>query len=323
MGNQELKMRKIDMGDILLTSTQLILGANYSIEVAANVAFGFAHIMTPLTTEDIFELADERLRLRSVIGLSFALPYDAGRYQGIENLDFVKSLKNHEYRGWSIRTIQPFNGSHFLLVDDKVALVSSPGNSFDDGAVHLVEDAQEVKKLKHLFETYWQKGRAIDSLYDYVNASNIDLSPELFQISEDKWDSLIKRLMQNPDQLHSLSSREFEEFIAELLTRDGFRVKLTPPTRDGGKDILAFADTAIGEHLYYVECKRYAPRNPVDVTIVRQLYGVLDAENATAGMIVTTSSFTKDARSFQNLIKHRLTLKDYDELKRWLKLTRT
>ena len=38
------------------------------------------------------------------------------------------------------------------------------------------------------------------------------------------------------------------------------------------------------------------------------------SDNATAGMIVTTSYFTKDAQEFTEQIKHRMTLKDYNDL---------
>jgi restriction system protein len=49
----------------------------------------------------------------------------------------------------------------------------------------------------------------------------------------------------------------------------------------------------------------------VGVEIVRQLYGVVEAEKATAGVIVTTSSFTRGAKSFALQHSHRMTLHDY------------
>ena len=43
---------------------------------------------------------------------------------------------------------------------------------------------------------------------------------------------------------------------------------------------MAFAGTAIGQHLCYVERKRCAPDNPIDVRLVRQLYGVVEVDRA-------------------------------------------
>jgi restriction system protein len=49
----------------------------------------------------------------------------------------------------------------------------------------------------------------------------------------------------------------------------------------------------------------------VGVGIVRGLYGVIEANRATAGIVATTSYFAADARSFQEQIGLRLGLQDY------------
>jgi HJR/Mrr/RecB family endonuclease len=131
----------------------------------------------------------------------------------------------------------------------------------------------------------------------YTSPKNLLELPQRSEIvlaSGSRWDALLASLSRNPRLVHEIEPRAFEELIAELLTRDGLEVTLTRRTRDGGRDILAFADSPIGRHLYYVECKRYAPSRPVDVSLVRQLYGVVEADRATAGLLVTTSRFTSD-----------------------------
>lgn len=137
--------------------------------------------------------------------------------------------------------------------------------------------------------------------------------------SEENWSEIIANLSKNPEQLYSLSPRKFEELIAELLLREGMEVHLTPAIKDGGRDILAISQTAVGNHLYLVECKRYSKTNPVDVSLVRALYGVVEAERATSGLIVTTSYFTKPAINLRDSLKHRLSLRDYKNLEEWLK----
>ncbi len=117
----------------------------------------------------------------------------------------------------------------------------------------------------------------------------------------------------------SLGSRQFEELIAELLVKDGMKVMLTGKTRDGGYDILARADTTVGEHLYLVECKRFSRSHPVGVEIVRSLRGVPEFQNATAGIIATTSRFSEDAIREHNDLRHRIYLKDYNDLVDWLR----
>lgn len=43
-------------------------------------------------------------------------------------------------------------------------------------------------------------------------------------------------------------------------------------------------------------------------------YGTVEADRVTAGIMVTNSYFSKDARRFQQTIKSRMNLMDYSEL---------
>lgn len=66
--------------------------------------------------------------------------------------------------------------------------------------------------------------------------------------------------------------------------------------------------------MIYAECKRYSQKHPVNVGLVRELYGTIEADKATAGIMVTTSYFSKDARKFQGKINGRMNFIDYSEL---------
>jgi hypothetical protein len=131
-------------------------------------------------------------------------------------------------------------------------------------------------------------------------------------------DELIRYLAKHPKLLYELHPRRFEELVADLLRAQGFEPTLTPPTRDGGRDILAARSDALGSLLYLIECKRYAPNHKVGVDVVRAIHGVTQAERATKGVIVTTSSFTKDAIAFASPLKFGIGLHDFETLKSWL-----
>jgi restriction system protein len=90
--------------------------------------------------------------------------------------------------------------------------------------------------------------------------------------------------------LQSLDARQFECLVERLYHEMGFSTYLTPPRRDGGRDIIATAG-AIGrrEHLL-IECKRY--RGSVGVAIARALLGIVSDEKATKGVLVTSGHFT-------------------------------
>lgn len=132
-------------------------------------------------------------------------------------------------------------------------------------------------------------------------------------------ESLLKQAQKRPEIMHSFSPREFELMVCELLDKLGYNVKLTKQTRDGGKDIIIVENSLIGEFCTYVECKRYAHNNPIRVQLVRELYGTVESEQATAGMLITTSYFTKDAKEFTQKVKNRMALRDYNDLVKELK----
>lgn len=131
-------------------------------------------------------------------------------------------------------------------------------------------------------------------------------------------DKLLKQLNENPNDLYKLTPRKFEEVVAEILARKGCDVTLTPATRDGGKDIYAARKDGLGSFLYIVECKKYNQNNKVGIKVLRDLYGVISKENATCGIIATTSYFTKPAKEFQEDVGFRMSLKDFNGIKQWL-----
>lgn len=131
-------------------------------------------------------------------------------------------------------------------------------------------------------------------------------------------DDLLAKAYRDPKLLYEISPRRFEEFVAELLDRLGYEITLTPASKDGGKDIYAAKRDDLGTFLYLVECKRYSPDHKVGVGLIRELNGVVQAERATAGILATTSFFTKGAKEFQERLSHQISLKDYLGLQEWM-----
>lgn len=131
-------------------------------------------------------------------------------------------------------------------------------------------------------------------------------------------DEVIRRLAAEPELLHRLSSREFEDLVAELLNRQGYDVTLTPVSKDGGKDIYVAHKSGLGSALYVVECKKYSPDNPVGVGVVRALYGIVQAEQLTGGIVATTSYFTRGAQKFRQSVQYQMSLSDYHKVREWL-----
>jgi len=122
----------------------------------------------------------------------------------------------------------------------------------------------------------------------YVPASSI--------IVPDVTHELLSYYRNRPEALRNDSPRAFEKLIAAILKNHGYSVELTPPVRDGGYDLIAVEHSRFtGSQVYLVECKRYSAARKVGIGVVRGLYGIVSSQDATKGIIVTTSSFTRGA----------------------------
>ena len=126
--------------------------------------------------------------------------------------------------------------------------------------------------------------------------------------------SLVDKVALRPEILQEITPRQFEELVCELFERKGYNVQLTKQTRDGGKDLIVLNNSMLGDLVIYAECKKKVPKHPVNVGLVRHLYGTVEADRVTAGIMITNSYFSEDARRFQQTIKSRMNLIDYSEL---------
>ena len=126
-------------------------------------------------------------------------------------------------------------------------------------------------------------------------------------------------LINNPDEIYNLSPRKFEELVAFLFEKMGYQVTLTQQTRDNGVDIYALKKEEIGDILTIVDCKKFKPNRPVGIDIVRNMYGVLNIEKASHGVIATSSYFTSGAKDFQRTFQYQLSIKDHADIIYWMK----
>jgi hypothetical protein len=132
-------------------------------------------------------------------------------------------------------------------------------------------------------------------------------------------DEVLEWLAEHPDALVDMHWRDFEHLVAELFDRNGFEVTLTSASGDHGADLYVARHTELGALLYVVECKRYSHKRPVGPGLVRELRGVVDREGANAGVLVTTSFFSKGAYEEQRTLPFRISLNDNLELRQWLR----
>ncbi len=96
------------------------------------------------------------------------------------------------------------------------------------------------------------------------------------------------------DTLRGISWREFEDLVGEAYRRRGHAVAETGGGgADGGVDLVLSKG---GERLL-VQCKHWKVQK-VSVNVVRELYGVVSAEGATGGILISSGTYTQEAKEF-------------------------
>jgi len=113
-----------------------------------------------------------------------------------------------------------------------------------------------------------------------------------------EFDMVDPRFVQESDVLSKLDSRpnlmdltpsEFESLITNLFEKMGLETRLTQASRDGGVDCVAYDARPILGGKVVIQAKRY--KNTVGVSAVRDLFGTMQNEGATKGILVTTSGY--------------------------------
>ena len=115
--------------------------------------------------------------------------------------------------------------------------------------------------------------------------------------------------------LLQLKPYEFEQHVMSFFQSAGFTAWVTKQSNDAGVDGFARHP----EGLIVVQCKRNAPENTVGRPIVQQFKGVIEENEAHRGYIVTTSTFTSEARE-SAARNGKLVLVDMAVLADWHKI---
>lgn len=96
--------------------------------------------------------------------------------------------------------------------------------------------------------------------------------------------------------LLDLKPKEFEAFIQNLFAKMGFDTQLFRASGDGGVDCIAYDPHPITGGKFLIQAKLYT--HTVQPTHVRDLWGTVQHEGATKGIMITTSGYGPDSYRF-------------------------
>ncbi|WP_181281603.1 restriction endonuclease [Aeromonas veronii] len=113
--------------------------------------------------------------------------------------------------------------------------------------------------------------------------------------------------------------RKFEALTAEYFERSGYRVEIGEGRNDGGVDIRVWGqvDNKSLAPVTLVQCKR--TKSKIDKVLVKSLWADVVDENASSGVIVTTSYFSPGASQVCKARKYPIREANRDTVMSWLK----
>jgi len=104
---------------------------------------------------------------------------------------------------------------------------------------------------------------------------------------------LAEIIASRPSALESLEWRDVEQVVAVVFAGLGFQVELTPPSKDGGKDIILSLNVSKGPLSFLIEIKHW--RTKVGPAEVRKFLHVIARTEAVGGLMLATSGFSSAA----------------------------
>lgn len=109
---------------------------------------------------------------------------------------------------------------------------------------------------------------------------------------------LLASALSSESAIDGMRWQEFEMVVGEAFRRQGYQVlESGGGGADGGVDLVLSRPAKNGTERTLVQCKQWRAYK-VGVDVVRELYGVMAARGAAAGIVVTSGQFTAEAHTF-------------------------
>jgi len=172
-------------------------------------------------------------------------------------------------------------------------------------ALHVVAIYTQTPKLPVSAKTVADMGAVVQrgflhlfaEFFQYIIPVGILIGAIVGYFEQRRSGALLVSARANPKAtITSMSWRDFERLVGEVFRGQGFVVSgFGGQGPDGGVDLGLTKDG----RRYLVQCKHWRNRQ-VGVTVVRELNGVVSAQNAHGGFLVTGGEFTQEAKHFAN-----------------------
>ena len=191
----------------------------------------------------------------------------------------------------------------------------------------LDQDPERIDiELLKSYESFAEWKGTTRSQVSQSEGSAPDLEASSPGTPEEALEQVVQQLVSNLEgevlsRVRSSPPHFLERVIVNLLVAMGYgggdatRGSVTGRSGDGGID-GKISEDALGLDEVYIQAKKYAEGSLVGEADLRNFAGAIDAAGTTKGVFVTTSGFTRSARSYLERSPKRIKLIDGKELAR-------
>ena len=102
-------------------------------------------------------------------------------------------------------------------------------------------------------------------------------------------------IARNPEELMQMEWRDMERMLAAVFDDLGFRVELTPSSKDGGKDLILEFSVLGEKRSYLVEVKHWRSQQKVGKGYISDFVNVVANEKRQGGLYLATYGYCHDA----------------------------
>lgn len=96
-----------------------------------------------------------------------------------------------------------------------------------------------------------------------------------------------------------MTPKEYEQYIANIFQKQGYKTIVTPYSNDWGIDVIAIK----GKEKIAIQAKMYGNKRKVNRATIMQLYGAMAYQDCTKAVIATNGELLDDAISVANKLK--------------------
>lgn len=107
--------------------------------------------------------------------------------------------------------------------------------------------------------------------------------------------TLARIIAHNPDQLDHIEWRDLERLVESVFNKLGFKTTLTPPAKDGGRDVILSFSVSHENRSFIVEAKHWRSRQRVGKGYISDFVKVVASEVRAGGLFLATYGYSGTA----------------------------